>query len=200
MRTQLFATVRRSWPGSRAVTAALWVACALSLAAAAEQPGPELEKEETSEPPQREQLDEITVFGDRSLSAIDARVIELENRMYDVFNSLIDDRDYHITCRDVAPLGTRLTQRVCEPGFVQRFGSIGAQAQLGTLQGSGYGGAVPAAMDSEIRIRYPRLQDLMREVATEHPLFLEALLEYVNARDEAQQIRRERCRGRIVCR
>ncbi len=64
-----------------------------------------------------EMIDEITVIGQRSLGALRLEVQMARERVYDLFNSLNDNDEFNIHCRNESSTGTRILQRVCRPQF-----------------------------------------------------------------------------------
>src|SRR5690606_19198341 len=65
----------------------------------------------------RQQIEEITVVGRQTTRTLRLEVQAAKETIYDLFNSLSDDGEFHIHCRDSAATGTRITQRICRPQF-----------------------------------------------------------------------------------
>jgi TonB family protein len=64
-----------------------------------------------------EQIDEITVIGQRSLRELRLEVQIARERVYDLFNSLNSHDEFNIYCYNVPRTGTRIPQRVCRPQY-----------------------------------------------------------------------------------
>jgi uncharacterized protein len=64
-------------------------------------------------------LDEIIVKGGSILSSLEMERISAEDLKFDIFNSLNSTDDFDITCEWRAPLGSRISRRVCEAGYIK---------------------------------------------------------------------------------
>ena len=74
-----------------------------------------------------EPIDEITIIAPRSLSVVRIAMVNAQNETFAVFNNLIDDRDFHITCRlerpfkdGFDPIPVHRTTRVCSTRYYRR--------------------------------------------------------------------------------
>ena len=50
-------------------------------------------------------------------------IVDEENKIFSMFNELNSDDDFDILCDNIAPTGSHIRQRVCEPRFVKRNAS-----------------------------------------------------------------------------
>ncbi len=65
------------------------------------------------------QIEEIRVIGARTFFSLRMQIVEEENKLYGIFNELNSNDDFDIECEKIAPTGTHISQRVCEPRFVK---------------------------------------------------------------------------------
>ena len=63
-------------------------------------------------------IEEIQVLGSRTLYSIRMEIVDEENKIFSMFNELNSDDDFDILCDNIAPTGSHIKQRVCEPRFV----------------------------------------------------------------------------------
>ena len=112
-------------------TLALALLAALSIARVAAQSEPAASEAEPAARP--EQIEEITVVGQRSRRDLRLEVQLARERVYDLFNSLNTDSEFDIHCRDAAMTGTRMTQRVCRPQFAVNATGEGAAVFLNAV-------------------------------------------------------------------
>lgn len=84
------------------ISALLWVVPAPSLAQKSDEP-----------------VEEIVVFGEKSLQALRTQIIDAETRMLNLFNSLNSDNEFDITCEVAALSGSAIRQRVCDIQYMK---------------------------------------------------------------------------------
>ncbi|MFL2873600.1 MAG: hypothetical protein ACJZ8M_09750 [Pseudohongiellaceae bacterium] len=63
-------------------------------------------------------IEEIQVLGTRTLYSIRMEIVDEENKIFSMFNELNSDDRFDILCDKIAPTGSHIQQRVCEPRFV----------------------------------------------------------------------------------
>ena len=64
-------------------------------------------------------IEEITITGDENPDNLTLAVEQAENQFYTLFNQLVDDRDYQVSCKKELLLGSRIKQRVCQTRYMQ---------------------------------------------------------------------------------
>lgn len=64
-------------------------------------------------------VEEIQVVEQRSLGQLRRDITRAENEQFDLFNSLVDDREYQIICRRMESTRNHVKTRVCQPRFMQ---------------------------------------------------------------------------------
>jgi len=65
-------------------------------------------------------VDNIVVMGKKSLSEMRREVYEAEEEFYSVYNTLNDDKDYHVRCYYEKQTGTRFKNHICRARFVSK--------------------------------------------------------------------------------
>lgn len=126
--------------------------------------------------------EEITVTGQKMFRVLDQQIRAAEDAMYNIFNDINDDDRYDIHCIDEAPLGTRIKQRVCKPGFVIDSETLNAQDYIAKAQG--FASANPPPVQAEIAFGYPVLEEKMKDAVRENPDLLEAVTRHYELREE----------------
>lgn len=104
---------------SPCMAAVVWLCAAASLAPAAQ-------GERAMSGAEGQELAEVVVRGTR-LWQLRAAIIEAEDRFYARYNQLNANDDFDVHCRQEAPLGTRLKQRVCRIAFQEEAQADHAQ-------------------------------------------------------------------------
>ena len=77
-----------------------------------------------------ETIEEIVVYGEKSLIHLRHEVQRAEDRVFDVFNTLNSDDEYDIHCYREAPTGSHIHRRVCRANFVSKATAEEARALL----------------------------------------------------------------------
>lgn len=137
--------------------------------------------------------EEITVTGERSLPQLRLQMMDAEKRAYDVFNKFNDEKRFNISCSMHQPTGTRFESQVCQPEFQIQATRAHGQAFLETYRtflepfqgGPVTDGSSSASMSvgGAIASQLPDYQRKIRQVAEEHPEFLEAVIQYSGMRE-----------------
>ena len=136
-------------------------------------------------------IEEIIVYGEKSLPNLRREVYRKEENFFAVFSSLNDDDEYDISCYYEVPSGTHIREHVCRANFVK-------DATAADYEGWRKGLPVVPAY-TMIMQKKRRLGLKMELLAAEHPELLEALNEYSNAK-QVLQSEKQKCEGLIVCR
>ena len=146
-----------------------------------------------------EEIEEIQVYGHKSLLHLRLDIYEAEDAYFDLFNSLNSDDDYDIHCYLEAQTGTRLRRRMCKTQYMVR---LEAEA---TAEWVGASRARPGQSYLDPRARVRRLDALVQEemgrLIAENPEFVERLNEYRQKKQLYESERIKRCEGRLfLCR
>src|SRR5690606_9264367 len=112
-----------------------------------------------------QQMEEITVIGQRSIRELGLEVQLARERVYDLFNALNGNDEFDIHCSTVPRTGTRITQRVCRPQFADTATAVASAEFLRTLLYECGGGGSPLEdEDCVMRNAFPRAQGTVTEV------------------------------------
>ncbi len=65
-----------------------------------------------------EPIEEIVVYGSKSLLQFRLDLYKAEEAVFDLFNSLNSDDEFDIHCHKEMFIGSRLQRRVCKPNYV----------------------------------------------------------------------------------
>jgi hypothetical protein len=124
-----------------------------------------------------ESIEEIVVYGEKSVRELRRDVYKAEENFFDLFNSLNQDFEYDVNCRYEIPTGTHIRRHVCKANFVVEATSV----QYVELRTSGprYPTLPPELV---IARKKKRLRQKMETLVAEHPELLQALTEYTNKR------------------
>lgn len=123
-------------------------------------------------------IEEIRVTGGRTLYSIRMEIVDEENKIFSMFNELNSDDKFDIFCDNIAPTGSHIKQRVCEPRFVTETRAQMTQDYMrgiGVLVGS-------SALMAETALEREELEKEHLRVAAEYPEYLELLAELTNLR------------------
>ena len=132
-------------------------------------------------------IEEIQVLGTRTLYSIRMEIVDEENKIFSMFNELNSDDKFDILCDNIAPTGSHIKQRVCEPRFVTDMRARMAQDYLrgiGMLNGS-------SDLEVETALEREELEKEHLRIAVEHPEYLEMLTELTNLRDTLESRRND---------
>lgn len=93
--------------------------------------------------------EEIVVEGDRSRINLQLQVDEAEDQFFAIFNELVDDEDFRITCKYEKVIGSLIKQRICQTKYMRDELTTAANLQY---SGVNYmAGASLTAKNSELR-------------------------------------------------
>ena len=105
-------------------------------------------------------------------------IVDEENKIFSMFNELNSDDKFDIFCDNIAPTGSHIKQRVCEPRFVTE-----TRAQMTQDYMRGIGVLVESsALMAETALEREELEKEHLRVAAEYPEYLELLAELTNLR------------------
>lgn len=151
--------------------------------------------------PATEAPEEVIVTGKRDQLALRTRLLQQEKAAYDVFNQFNDDRNFDIHCSMHQPTGSRLEIQVCEPEFEIQAKRTHARHYFENMRDMlnqfAAGAQVPAErtppvyipQEAVIASQQKAYRNKLKQIAEEHPEFLEALVKYTEARKQYEQAR-----------
>jgi hypothetical protein len=130
---------------------------------------------ETVEQESSESIEEITVYGDKSLHDLRLEVYKAEENFFEVFNSVNEDDEFDVRCFYEVPSFTHIRRHVCRANFVTNATSGGAIVFMGA---DPQYPVVPAG--TTIMQKKRRMQEIMESLVAERPELLQALSEYTD--------------------
>ena len=144
-----------------------------------------------SEPASSETVEEITVYGEKSLIRLRHEFYRAEEGFFAVFNELNSDDMFDVDCDYVTFLGDRRKHHLCMPKFAKRA-EADATAEL--LMGGRADSSWAEYSPNWRRVR--RLDELMwkevRALLVEHPELQEAITDLVRAKGVYESERERR--------
>ena len=136
-----------------------------------------------------EPIEEIVVYGEKSLGNLRHEVYRTEENFFATFNSLNKEEEYDVHCFYEIPSFTHIRRHVCRANFVK---DATANEYAGWRRGQP---AVPAR--TVIMQKKRRLGIKLELMAVEHPALLEALNKYTDAK-QVLKSEKEKCEGQLV--
>lgn len=137
-----------------------------------------------------ELIEEVTVYGDKTLYHYKLEMFRAEDKVFDVFNLLNDDDEFDVYCyRDAKP-GTRIKRRHCRPNFVRKAES---QEAMNFMMGYPHNPARTVIMR-----KHKKLMRKMDKLINEHPELQEVVVQYAAAIENLEGARNEKCAGRTI--
>ena len=142
-----------------------------------------------------ETIEEIVVYGEKSLIRLRYELYKAEEVVFDLFNSLNSDDEFDIHCYKEAPIGSHIKRRICTPNYVRELVAEATRLALLGIIGS-YSHPV-----AKIQQKDKLLREEMEALVIERPELLKALSEFADAKQILETERQRRCEGRlIICR
>ena len=139
---------------------------------------------------------EIIVTG-KSRFNLRELAMEKEEAVYDIFNSLVDDKQFKITCKWENRYLSHIKSWGCMPEFERVAEQAKAQGVLGEMAsvlgspGAMNAGSVAESLylppDFAIQKGQAEMKEKMRQVANESPEFVDALIQYVEAKENYKE-------------
>lgn len=149
-------------------------------------------------------LEEVTVRGQRSLAGFRLEAVAARERIWDVFNEINDDDRFDISCSREGRTGTRITRRVCRPGYAAdatseagkefaRYAGLCSPEDAACLEAAYAAGTLAAQRYiAEIAHMDQRLDEEAQRLARENVQFALAILDYQQKQREYEEARRRR--------
>mgnify|MGYP005652986587 CR=1 FL=1 len=153
---------------------------------------------------QEVEIEQITITGRRTMSNVTRLIERAEDVQFDLFNDLVEDKEFQILCQKITQTGTFIKERDCEPRFMKTARrEDGLASKAGnriTLTGSRYSNA-PAVyvvdnrsnreLDQQEAKQFEKLDQLMIELGSENEALGNAILEAHRLRAVLKELTRE---------
>ena len=120
-------------------------------------------------PVPEEAVEEITVYGQKSVPAIKAQIMRADRKMYGLWNELNTDREFDVHCRLEGVYASRRKERICLPAFEHGILEE-AWDDLSSYTGAG-------RPEAEIREKREIMRKKMIEFAEQNPALRAAIIE-----------------------
>ena len=142
---------------------------------------------ETVEAESSESIEEIIVYGDKSIGALRREVYKAEENFFDLFNSLNQDFEYDVNCYYEVPSFTHIRHHVCRANFVVEATSV-QYVEIRT-RGPRYPVVPPELVIAKKKKIY---RQKLEALVAEHPELFQALAEYTSKRTTLESERDKR--------
>lgn len=147
--------------------------------------------QEPASPQSMGPIEEVEVTAEREkLREMRAKLIEAEDRFYELYNKLNTDDQFDVVCSMEKRTGTNISARVCRPVFVNDATEEEAKAFL-----AGY--FVPPAQ-MVIADKYPQFEKHMLAVINKQPELRKLIREHEKLQQRYEKERKERFKGRKI--
>lgn len=159
------------------------------------------EPEQESDSASSDVLEEIIVYGDKSLPSIRRELYRAEENVFLMFNSLNSKDEYDIQCDYVELLGSRKRHHVCQPKFYIRIMADNAGAMMSDGGfGEQKGFYVPGLSNGRVAKKEKLLWEEMAVLVFEHPELREALAKLAELNQALESEVQRRCEGSFFIR
>jgi len=139
-------------------------------------------------------VDEIVVYGDKSLTTLRQAVYRAEENFWDVFSEINDNEEFDVSCFEETPTGTHIRRHVCRANFVMDA----TAAEYDRFKVS----SPVIVQDAQTVIMSKRreFEEIVTRLIIENPRLSEAVSGYHKAKDTYAAERERQCEGRaIIC-
>ena len=143
--------------------------------------------------------EELLIIGERNLYQLRNQMLEAEKQAYEIFNKFNDEKRFNISCSVKARTGSIFKAQLCQPEFEIQASRAHGQAFLESYRNflgsetiSGVpntdGSAVQAMpMADLVASQQEDYKRKLRQVAEQHPEFLDAITSYGKVREQYEQ-------------
>jgi hypothetical protein len=154
------------------------------------------------------EVEEIIVSGELTSSRLLFQVDRAQDEVYRLFNELLDNKEYRISCSRRAPTGSYILERECQPAFLSNARARESAQTLGAWRSGEEQEPIRAmkdalsgrSSDQDIRFdlgaRYQQMNQKMFDLASENPEFLAALQRFAELRAQHAAMLAEEQRSR----
>ena len=151
----------------------------------------------TGELESSETIEEIIVYGDKSMNVLRREVYMAEENLFAVFNSLNGNEDIHVQCHYQVLLASHKKVHVCMTMFRKEHEAAVASAYMAELQGMVAGSAGSYSSRSKVRSNDELMWKELAALASEQPELREAIIKLAKAKQILGSERQRRCEDRI---
>ena len=149
-----------------------------------------------------EEMEEIVVYGDKSLLLLKNEIKRASDVVFESFNALNDDDEVDIRCSSRTPTGSNISSDSCRPNYEDQIWHEMMQRRVAMTDGNMSLANLPvdnAQVAFKIQKKKKELDAKMEAMAHENPEFAKALIELLVAERVFAAEKERRCSGRIIC-
>ena len=143
-----------------------------------------------SEPTSSETIEEIIVYGDKSLTRLRHEQYRAQEDFFDLFNTLNSNDAFDIKCDFVTFLGERRRHHICQPNFGKKFEAEMTQRMIQ----EGTWGVAPHHLNL-LEKKREQLWIEMAELVDEHPELNKSFQNLDKVKRVYESERQRRCEG-----
>lgn len=150
----------------------------------------------------QEVIEEIVVYGDKSLLVLKNEIKRASDVVFESFNALNDDEEFDIHCSSRTPTGSNISNGSCRPNYEDQIWHETTQRLVAMTDGNRSLANLPinnAEVAMKIQKKKKVLDEKMAALANEKPEFAKALIELFVAERVFAAEKERRCAGRIIC-
>jgi hypothetical protein len=145
---------------------------------------------------QTPQIEEIVVSGELTSSRLLFQVDRAQDEVYRLFNELLDDSEFRITCARRAPTGSYIIERHCQPVFMsdamaresaQTISAWRSGEEQETVRSMGNalsGRTASRDLQFDLAHKYEQMNQKMFALANDNPQLLAALQRFAQLREQ----------------
>lgn len=139
-----------------------------------------------------ETVDEIVVYGDKSLAALRQDVYRAEEGFWEAFSAINDRDEFDVRCFEETPTGTRIRRHVCRANFVVDATSAEYERWKDSSP------VIVQDAQTVIMSKRREFEEIVTRLILANPQLSEALGNYHQAKDAYSAERERRCKGRSI--
>ena len=139
-----------------------------------------------------EEIEEIVVYGDRTLVQLRFDIYRAEEDFYELFNTLNSDDEFDVHCGKRIKVGSHIRRWACISNFAK---AIYAESTWNYRLGY-----VDTYAEAQITMKTKALRKEMLELVDKHENLRAALMKVPRAHQVYARERMRRCTGKLICR
>lgn len=125
--------------------------------------------------------EEIVITGGQPAWRLHRDMLAAERRAYDLFNEYNDEQRFEIQCSVTEGTGSRFSDQTCMPRFQLKAYQEHAQQYLESARDGSRFSSAFIPQEAQIASQMAAYRAKLRQIVTEHPEVLQALIEYTEA-------------------
>jgi molybdenum-dependent DNA-binding transcriptional regulator ModE len=143
-----------------------------------------------------ETIEEIVVYGSKTLLQLRLDLYLAEEVVFELFNSLNSNDEFDIHCDKETTVGSRLQHRVCKPNYVDLLTAQATSHSIVT--GAGGVNLSYAHAVTKIREKDQQLTEEMEAMVVERPELRKVLSEFADAKKILEAEHERRCADKTI--